>query len=230
MKKLIALVIALFLITPLMAKSTCQTRVDKNLDKSTSEKVKQCLTEEDQTIDDTPKPEVLISETYSVIYPQPKGSQKQKQKQDPKQNQKQNQQQASKQNNSKQSKEQKTYSAPKTQNEYLNRTTYPSFRNDQLPLINQEEAHDVALDALKGYKKPTVSKPVKNTKPSAKNNQSEPIDPEQPLSPVEIEANGLQNDPLAQPSDPAVPAGFEDGGVLGPADFGFNDTDPAFQQ
>ena len=220
MKNILTMLAAVLLAAPLLAASTCESRVDKNLDKSTSEKVKKCLNDDEQTADDTPEPEVLISETYSVIYPQPKE----------KKNQKQNQKQKQKQNNSKQSKEQKTYAAPKTQNEYVDRTTYPSFRNDFLPLMNPEEAHDVALDALKGYKKPTISKPVKNTKPSVQNNQSDEIAKEQQLSPVEIEANGLQNDPLAQPSDTTVPVGFEDDGVLGPADFGFNDTDPAFQQ
>ena len=225
MKNILTMLAAVLLAAPLLAASTCESLVDKNLDKSTSEKVKQCLTEEEQAADDTPKAEVLISETYSVVYPKPK------EKQNQKQNQKQTQKQNQKQNNSKQSKEQKIYTPQKVQNEYLDRTTYPSFRNDRLPLINPEEAHDTVLDALKGDKKPTVSKPVKNTKPAAKNNQSTQADNEQPqLSPVEIEANGLQNDPLAQPSDPAVPAGFEDGGVLGPSDFGFNDTDPAFQQ
>ena len=45
------------------------------------------------------------------------------------------------------------------------------------------------------------------------------------------QAQALQNDPLYQnnTANGAAPAGFTDGGVMGPSGFGYNATDPAFQ-
>ncbi len=216
MKKLIALIAAVLIGMPALAKSNCQTRVDKNLDKTTSEKIQKCLTEDPVEEDKTPQPEVVLTDTYSVIYPQSKSDPKQKQ--NPKQGQKQSQ----KQNNTKQTTEQKTYKPEPVQHEYLDGTTYPSFRNDELPTLNQEEAHDTAMQALKGYNKPAVTRPAKQNKPAVK--------PATKTPPQEIqEADALQDDPLATAQSTQLTE-FQDDSVLSPADFGYNDTDPAFQQ
>ena len=46
MKKFLVFAVCSFVVSPLLAASTCVSRVDKNLDKSTAEKIDFCLTEE----------------------------------------------------------------------------------------------------------------------------------------------------------------------------------------
>ena len=61
--------------------------------------------------------------------------------------------------------------------------------------------------------------------------------PQQPANTVQTpvadiqQAQALQNDPLYQnnTANGTTPAGFTDGGVMGPSGFGYNETDPAFQ-
>ena len=223
--------IALFTVAvtvPAMAASNCVSRVDKNLNKTTTEKINYCL-EEDQT----PEPpadttEVVWSETYSVQFPKPK----QKAQEQP---------------------------APQTQiktvpsdtpvsREYLDRQTYPPFRNDTMPRMAPDVAHQMAMEALHpssaektDKKQKPASRHTKAAKPkrhvksaSATAAKAAPAadQPAQPATAQVQEAQALQNDPLAtNPTDNGtVPAGFLDDSVMGPSDFGYNATDPAFQQ
>lgn len=223
MKKFWAVLVVTCLSMPVWAASNCQTRVDQNINKSTSEKIRQCLMDETEVKDTTPGPEVVLTQTYSVHAPKAKEKPAQKQP-----------------------KEQKVYSKQTHQYEYLDRTTYPSFRNDTLPLINETIAHDTAIEALReqrgevGYVKPAVYKTVKSsTKTSVKTvkpgrqvqqTSSTVTITEQTTTqtpPAEIQqAKQLENDPLEN----LAPAEFEEDGVMGPAGFGYNATDPAMQQ
>lgn len=222
MKKILFLLLVSFAAAPLLAAaSTCQTRVDNNLDKSTAEKVRRCLTEEPEPENDTPVTEVILSDTYSVQYPKQKTKKKNSQPQTI-----------------------KIYEEQPVSTEFLNRRDYPAFRNDILPSANMETAHDTALEALRGQHKPEkkakakkpARKTVKKQVPAPKQ-QPEPARPQaaNPNAPAPEQirqAQQLQADPLSQnpTQDGSVPEGFLDGGVMGPADFGYNATDPAFQQ
>lgn len=209
MNKLFYVFLFAFASAPLFAAaSTCESRVDKHLDKSTSEKVERCLTEEPEADDEGPVTEVILSDTYSVQYPKPKGKKAAQNAQTT-----------------------KIYSTAPVSMEFLDRKDYPAFRNDVLPSMNAEQAHETALEALRGKQKPakqSADKPARKTKAAAKPAASAPTQ----TPPAEIErAQALQNDPLYQNNTAGgtVPNGFLDGGVTGPDGFGYNATDPAFQ-
>ncbi|MBR3632594.1 MAG: hypothetical protein IKN49_06020 [Elusimicrobiaceae bacterium] len=227
MKTIWITLLAIAVTTPAWAASNCVSRVDKNLNKTTQEKINYCL-EEDQTPEapaDTT--EIVWSETYSVQFPKQKQNAKEKE-------------------------------APQTQiktvpndtpvsKEYLDRKTYPPFRNDTMPRMSAEQAHETAMEALQqnaADKTDKQQKPAKRNKNAGKpkrqvkadNAVSAKVAPAEkpaaaPSAQVQ-EAQALQNDPLAtNPTDNgAVPADFLDDGVMGPSDFGYNATDPAFQQ
>lgn len=244
MKKLFYVFVFSFTAAPLLAAaSTCETRVDKHQDASTSERVEYCLTE-DPAPEETPATEVVLSDVYSVQYP------KTKTKKAPAQTQ-----------------ETKVYTKAPTSMEYLDRDDYPAFRNDILPLINDDDAHAVALEALSGNTvqknkgKKSLTKPSRTMKAQPEEETSPVTDtasyedyalqpatqatypaygtaqtpaPTVPTQtpPAEIQqAQNLQNDPLYQnnTADGAAPAGFTDGGVMGQSGFGYNATDPAYQ-
>lgn len=204
-----------FLAAPLFAAaSTCETRVDKNLDKSTSEKVDRCLTDE-VTVDEGPVTEVVLSDTYSVQYPKPKTKAKKSA---------QSQQVT------------RVYTSTPVSQEYLERDDYPAFRNDTLPNINAEQAHEAALQALRPGAKnaKSTAKPAKKNASKPTRQKAAPAAQTVPTQtpPAEIaQAQALENDPLYQDvtDGGATPAGFTDGGVMGPAGFGYNATDPALQ-
>lgn len=109
--------------------STCQTRVDENIDKSTTEKVQRCLTAETQEVTSS-SPQVLVAETYDVQYPQSSQARR-----------------SVKQTQS--TKTIKTYSPSETYQAYYD-SEYPALRNDILPTPSAEEAHATALKAIRG--------------------------------------------------------------------------------
>lgn len=206
MKTSAAVLLFLFLSATMGWASNCQTRVDSILHKSTETKIQHCLAEDEPQPAEQPKgPEVIISDTYSVVYP------KQKQKQAPT------------------PKETKIYKPVEVQALYMDRDTYPSFRNDIFPQVNTQEADEAAMDALykqrgeKGYTKPKVTKPAKPAK------AVKTVPAKTPTAQIS-QAEQLQNDPLAPLPDDTYPQGFNDDGILGPSGFGYNATDPAFQQ
>ena len=213
MKKFLVFAVCSFLASPLLAASTCVSRVDKNLDKSTAEKIDFCLTEEVDLTEEAPSTELIFSDTQDVQYPKRKNKRSAKTS-------------APKQDN-------KVYIQPPVSLEYSDRNEYPSFRNDTLPSINAETAHETALEALRGHKKPAKkivkkSKPQKAAKAAAPNKQPQPV--QTPAAEV-AQAQALQNDPLTQNNtdNGIVPADFLDDGVLGSDNFGYNATDPALQ-
>ena len=225
MKKLFLTLVTLFTAAPLvLAASNCATRVDKNLDKSTTEKVEKCLNEEPDPEEEGPVTEVLISDTYSVQFPRPK--EEQAAKQQPRQ-----------QNF-------RRYTAEPVAMTYTDQQHYHRFRNDIMPSSSDEQAHETAREAFKQQRGTAPAKPkgAKNVKPSrtvkakpAQKPANKPAakpaqQPAQP-NPQVAQAQALQNDPLATnpTQDGTVPNGFLDDSVLGPSGFGYNDTDPAFQ-
>ncbi len=221
MKKLIYVFVLSLTSAPLhAAASTCQTRVDKNLDKSTRQKVEYCLTQEPQDTQADAVTEVVLSDTYSVQYPKPKKAKAAPQPQVI-----------------------KKYSTGPVSQEYLDRDDYPAFRNDSLPRLSDEEAHETALEAL--HQQSTAAQPAKTKKPARKKagkpvrkktQLSTDLDQTQPAVPTQTpaaeleQAQALQEDPLyANTTDGgATPQGFSDGGVY-QSDFGYNATDPALQ-
>ena len=257
MKKLFYVFVFSFAAAPLLAAvSTCETRVDKHQDASTSERVNYCLTEEPAP-EEAPATEVVLSDVYSVQYPKPKTKKAQPQTQ-----------------------QTKIYNEGPTSMEYLDRDDYPAFRNDIMPSLSEDEAHAAAIEALssqdtqenKGTK--SLTKPGRVMKalpaeetatvtdtasyanydapaydqaayPAYAAGQTAPQSytaptytaPAQTATPVQTPAadiqqvQNLQNDPLYQnyTDNGAAPAGFTQGGVMGPDGFGYNATDPAYQ-
>lgn len=217
MKKFLLLAVCSFSAPALLAASTCVSRVDKNLDKSTAEKIDFCLTEEVDLTEETPVTEVIYSDTQSVQYPRPKTKRQQKSS---------NKQQTT-----------KVYTTAPVSLEYFNREEYPAFRNDTLPSIHADSAHETALEALRGEKKSAqkaTTRPKRTVKKQAKQKVAAPAaqsKPAQTPSAEVAQAQALQNNPLAQDNtaDGTVPPDFLDDGVLGSDNFGYNATDPAFQ-
>lgn len=229
MKKLIYVFALSLLAAPLYAAaSTCETRVDKNLDKSTRQKVEFCLTEEPEPEAEAAT-EVILSDTYSVQYPKPKKPQAEP-----------TQQVIEK------------YTPGPVSQEYLDRDDYPAFRNDSLPRLSDEEAHETALEALhhptaKAQKpaRKKAAKPARKkvqpapapaaAKPEAAQPQQQLPQP-QPVVPTQTpaaeleQAQALQKDPLYTDytDQGATPQGFTDNGIY-QDDFGYNATDPALQ-
>lgn len=234
MKKLIYVFALSLLAAPLYAAaSTCETRVDKNLDKSTRQKVEVCLTEEPEPEAEAAT-EVILSDTYSVQYPKPKKPQAAP-----------TQQVIEK------------YTPGPVSQEYLDRDDYPAFRNDSLPRLSDEEAHETALDAL--HQQATAAQSVKAQKPARKKAakparkkvqpapapaaakteaalpqqqlpQPQPVVPTQTPAAELEQAQALQKDPLYTDytDQGATPQGFTDNGIY-QDDFGYNATDPALQ-
>jgi len=247
MKKFLVFAVCSLAAAPLLTASTCVSRVDKNLDKTTAEKIDFCLTEEEVISDETPATEVIYSDTQNVQYPKKKNKRKH--------------QASAKQQTT------KVYTTSPVSLEYFNRNEYPAFRNDTLPSVNAESAHETALEALRGEKKP-AKKAAQKPKRKLKKQKAAPVVPPSaeplpapkpksaircatincsataetpvvtPLSTPSAEDNAevaqaqaLQNDPLSSDNtlDGTVPAGFLDDGVMGADNFGYNATDPAFQ-
>ena len=221
------------------AASTCETRVDKHQGATTAERVEYCLTEEPaaETQDVT---EVILSDVYSVQYPQPKAKK-----------------------SAPQQEETKIYSKEPVSMEYLDRDDYPAFRNDILPSFSDEQAHKTAMEAIashtetkaktgkKSLKKPartmkaaqpqetapavtdTASSYPQTATPAAAAAYPPAADfPAPSATAVQAGANTAAAATVASmPAAPAadgVPAGF-DGNVLDQSNFGYNATDPAFQ-
>ena len=116
-------------ISPLVgAVSTCQTRVDDAMDKTTAEKVQRCLTEESQEFNEE-MPKVLVSETYDVEYP--------------------GQKRVRQQSSTRTTRTVKTYTPSEAYQAYYD-SEYPSLHNDILPTLSAEEAHATALRAIRG--------------------------------------------------------------------------------
>ncbi len=222
MKNLTAVLAGVLLAVPLCSASTCQTRVDSNLDKSTTEKVQRCLTQEPETEQTKAGSEVIFSETHEVIYPK-------------------------KSNTKSLPKDTKTfqkYTPSEVHQVYVDQASYPLFRNDTLPISSAKQADDTALQALKEQRNLAIQKneesktklTIKKTHKQKPNRKvilpavQPETAPSQTTPPEEIQqAEALQNDPLAPQQNDTAPAGFENS-VLSPADFGYNATDPAFQQ
>lgn len=215
MKNIVAVFLLLTIVSVVWA-STCETRVDKNLDKTTAEKVRYCLMEDENPSDSKPTSHVIATDIYDVKYPQKKTTPSETQPQTIKQ-----------------------YKAGVTTVQYVDRPDYPAFRNATLPHISEIEAHETALESIQTQKTSSKNKSAKTgkkkTKPAKKTpkSQQKPARTDDPTPAAEIEqAKALQNDPLAQnPTDNGtVPADFLDDSVMGPSGFGYNATDPAFQQ
>ena len=219
MKKLIAVLVSCLVSASVWAASTCESRVDKSVHKSTTERVQRCL-DFDQT--DMPEieeeAEVIMSDTYSVKFP------KKKQPTQPTSQ-----------------KTIKKYKPTPTSLEYVDRTTYPSFRNDTLPRLTTHQANEAAVEALQTQRaeqekqkaaQKAVKKAKKTKKPARKQTEAPKPVKTQPEETQVQQAEALQNDPLTQDTtdNGATPAGFLEDGVMGPADFGYNASDPAYQQ
>ena len=209
MKKFLVFVACSSLTASAWAASDCVTRVDKNLDKTTAEKIEFCLTEEVETPAETPTTEVIFSDTHEVQYPQSKSKSKK---------QKNKQVQSTKKKNA------KKRSSATVSTEYYEVSEYPAFRNDVHPRQSAEDAHEVALEALRGQNKPAKKSAAKPKRKIAKEQKQKIVQEVK-------QAQAIENDPIVQnPTDnDTVPAGFLDDGVMGPADFGYNATDPALQ-
>ena len=190
--------------------STCESRVDAAKNKTTADRIEACLNEEDVTAETTPATEVLISETYSVQYS------KRKTKKQPQQ----------------EPQAVKVYKPQPVSTSYTQRPDYPTFRNDTLPQLNDEEANAVTQEALKEQAARNAEKPAKKMKaapkPARKSKASAPAKTQTP--PQEIQqAQAIQNDPLAPAQDNTLPSDFDES-LMDPVDFGDNATDPAFQK
>lgn len=236
MKKLIYVFVLSLLAAPWPASaSTCETRVDQYPGATTAERVKRCL-EEESAPEAEPVTETTITQVYEAQYPKRKTKQ---------------------QNEPGQQRQEKIYKAENVSLEFLDRDDYPAFRNDTLPSLSEESAHEAALEALRA--KPEA--PAKKTKPARKDKKNKPAkkqnaakqpapapkaaqtdvfagaessvpQPEQTTPQTQIQqAQNLQNDPLYQDNTDggAAPEGFTEDGVMGPDDFGYNATDPALQ-
>ena len=251
MKKFLLFAVCSLAAIPLMAASTCVSRVDKNLDKTTAEKIDFCLTEEPVLTDETPATEVVLSETQTVQYPKPKTKRKK--------------------NTPAKQQTTKVYTTAPVSLEYYDRETYPAFRNDTLPRVSVETAHETALQAIEAGKKQNkkaAKKTNKKPKRKLKKQEAAPVVPPSaeplpapkpefavrcatitcsatsetpvvtPLSTPSAAANAevaqaqaLQADPWAQDNTNGntAPDGFLDGGVMSDNNFGYNATDPALQ-
>lgn len=214
MKNILCVCIAVALTAPAWAAaSTCQSRIDKNLNKSTAEKVEKCLTDEPEVQDEGPVTEVLVYDTYTVQYPKAP-----KTKEAPDQTQR----------------EIKRYSTAPVSMEYLDQNHYPVFRNDTMPTLNADEAHATALEALHAQSAAQASTTDKTKKPAKKTAKTKAAKPARKAtaSAQVRQAQALQNNPLQQNTtqNGTVPANFLNDGVLGPDGFGYNATDPAFAQ
>ena len=210
--------------------STCETRVDNKWDKTTQERIASCLFPELEA--PAPQKQVIVSDVYSVKPSKTKPQQK-------------NVQKAS-----------KTYSKQQVYNEYIDDDHYPKFKNEFMPQQSVSQANETAIEAiteqresanlpvLKATKKP-VEKPARQVV-SVEELANVPVDGEvyqdnlpdtvstmqdYQTPPAEIaQAQAMQNDPLNNPYAETYTGEFENGGVMGPADFGYNSTDPAYQQ
>ena len=221
MKKILSVLFGIVLSVPLFA-STCQTRVDQKWDKSTQERIISCLSPQAEVA--ATQPEVIIHGVYSVHPAQQK----------PKQ--------ASTQTV-------KQYVAQTVYNEYIDDDHYPLFKNDFLPQFSDEAAHETALQALQNEREAaqaaslpilknthTVNKPNRTVTHTVTETHSTTVTVQAPQdsaapSPAQIQqAQALQNDPLAPAGADSYTDQFLDDGILGPADFGYNSTDPAFAQ
>ena len=214
MKNLLTVLTLVLINSPLaLAASNCVSRVDKHLDKTTAEKVEYCLAEDQEEEDAGPVTEVILTDTYSVQYP--------KQKQNPAPNRPQE-------------RTFKKYSTAPIEMTYTDQKKYPHFRNDIMPSLSAEEANETAMEAFKQQPNSSKTKPAaKKTKPARQvktQPAAKPAAAKPSAQPVQ-QAQTLQNDPLATnpTQDGTVPAGFLDDGLMGPADFGYNATDPAMQ-
>lgn len=200
--------------------STCETRVDQYPGATTAERVKRCL-EEEAVQETEPVTETTITQVYEAQYPKRKTKQ---------------------QNEPRRQRQEKIYKAENVSLEFLDSNAYPSFRNDSLPSLSEESAHEAALEALRA--KPQT--PAQKTKPARKDKKNKPAKKQnavkQPSPAPKAEstdvpqtqiqqAQNLQNDPLYQDNTDggAAPEGFMEGGVMGPEDFGYNAEDPALQ-
>lgn len=200
---------------PLAAVSTCESRVDKNADKTTAQRVEACLTEETDSTETAEATEVILTDTYSVQYPTRKKRQAAKPE----------------------TKTVTTYKAQPVATAYVQRPDYPAFRNDVLPQLSVEEANAAAQQAMQEDAQRHFTKPAKKMKEAKKpvrksNVKKETSQPpqDQAASAEQIQqAQALQNDPQAVPQENALPDDFDES-LLGPSDFGYNATDPAFQQ
>lgn len=219
MKKIVSVLLLIFTAGPLVwAASNCVSRVDKNLDKTTAEKVQYCLTEDPEEEPTTEKDEVILTDVYSVKYPRRKNA--------PAANQPQE-------------RTIKVYSTAPVEMAYTDQKKYPRFRNDIMPTLSTEEANETALQALQEQRDDkSVSKAKAKAKPAkkpARRPKAKPVAkvqaPTQADSQQVRQAQALQNDPLATnpTQDNTVPADFLDDSVMGPSGFGYNATDPAMQ-
>lgn len=226
MKKIISAVF-LFSALPVFAASTCEQRVDKNLNKSTAQKVSLCL---------TPPEELPASEdaTRVIYYNASSAKPKAKDRTQPDENQK--------------PKIYKDQGKP-VNKEYVGKRTYPPFVNDVVSSEDEKNADETAMQALAAGRKPsarTDAKPARKVKTEAKPKAvkkvtvqtSAPKTPSvlldngdgTPLSEV-VQAQALENDPVTQnyTDGGAAPAGFLQDDLMTGESFGYNNTDPALQ-
>ena len=226
MKKIISAVF-LFSALPVFAASTCEQRVDKNLHKSTSEKVSLCL---------TPPEELPPAEdaTRVIYYNASSAKPKVKDAAQPDQNQK--------------PKIYKDQGKP-VNKEYIGKRTYPPFVNDVVSSEDEHTADEAALQALSVQRDASARKDIKparkvktTAKPKVVKKQaaksSAPAAPSvlmdngdgTPLSEV-VQAQALENDPVAQnyTDGGAAPAGFLQDDLMTGESFGYNNTDPALR-
>ncbi len=248
MKKLFSIFAFSFAAAPLLAAvSTCETRVDKHPGASTAQRVNYCLTEDPQTQQDTPVTQVILSDVYDVQYPQPKTAQpaptqetkiyqpnpismEYLDKDDypafrndimPQINAEQAHTSARNALNTQTtsaSKGKKSLQKPQRQMKEVSAQEETAYIADTASYAAQPD-YTTAYGSASGataYSYPTT--------------QSQATPTGTPAAQIQ-QAQALQNDPLYQNNtdNGAAPAGFTDGGVMGPSGFGYNATDPAFQ-
>lgn len=256
MKKLFSFFVLSAAAAPLLAAvSTCETRVDKHQDASTAQRVEYCLTEEPQEIDETPVTEVVLSDVYSVQYPKQKTKQTASQQQETKTYTQQpismeyldrNDYPAFRNDilprlndDTAHATALEALGAPqKTSEKKGSKSLTKPARQMKAAPVQPETPEQADSALLSGTQSAPAAPTYMDTNAAAYPAYSVPAQTQQQApaanqaSAAQIQqAQALQNDPLYQnnTANGAAPAGFTDGGVMGPSGFGYNATDPAFQ-
>lgn len=205
---------------PVFAATTCQQRVDGNLDKTTSQKITLCLTEPDEPEETDDGPQVIYS-SVQTLTPKPKNVWMREQKH-------------------------KVYKdLGPVNSEYVERKRFSSYGDNTPTSADVVESIARAKEAIALGKEPakrsSAKKPARKVKAAAKPAAQEPApQPEQqPAAQPEYsedmqpedeaqydqEAQMLENNPMAEPQEP-----FEQDNLMTEESFGYNATDPALQQ
>ena len=228
--------------------STCETRVDKKWDKSTQERVDSCLTEEAQ--EEPARTEVITSQVYPVQFPNQ--SKTKKSKQSPKKYKKYEEQTTYREYI-----DQDHYPVfrnddfPLQSMELAHETALEALE-EQRTAFEQQEAYEAVMAHQQKATRTTTKSKGKSKPKAVSTVKTEIIETRTEVIPAEPDAEialpAEKTDTLtpageiqkakAIEQDPVTPTYDEDSAlkelylnenVLGPSNFGYNDTDPAFQ-